>query len=675
MMTSAEYGHMAGGSCIAAEDPRYRGCSNDVLSLFDKWCSGKQECRFETINQGLDDMNKNCPVFIIKYTRLEYSCIKMIGCAELRPPENAWYKREGNKAVIGCENGDKEWTVSCRGNTWEGEIGNCTNTVNRTPLVVRKQQKLGLTSVVIMAGIIGGAVVISVVAIVIGVVYVKKYRMHQETKRAALVHKTYSTLDRNIQAYYRPVTMDQSVDNRTLWDIPPSAHPEGHTMTSDDQCTCATLQMRNNVDNDKRTEMTSLERQSKGKDVCFGERASLSCDRSQVILMTSAEYGHMTGGQCIKEESPRYRGCSNDVLPLFDKWCSGKRECKFDTSNKALERLNVNCPSFIRTFTKLEHSCIKVNTACSSNRITTLTDTAGYLSSYVTRTRGCGSSTSPWIISANPGQTIELELIDFSANEDNSKIISCRVIYGFILERALGINHTICAGSSRQTALYTSKTNSVEIRMIKDNGKGKTEFLIKFEVIGCTELSPPAHTWYKREGNKAVIGCDNNDKEWTIICSGNKWEGETGNCTNSVIRKTAIIPRPQKMAFTSVVIMAGIIGIGVVLSVVTIVIGVVYVKKYKMHQETKRAALVHKTYSTMDRNIQAYYRPVTMDQSVDNRTLWDIPPSTHPEDQTMSSADQCTCATLQMRNNTDNDKRTEITSLERQSLYSSIKSN
>ena len=65
-----------------------------------------------------------------------------------------------------------------------------------------------------------------------------------------------------------------------------------------------------------------------------------------------------------------------------------------------------------------------------------------------------------------------------------------------------------------------------------------------------------------------------------------------------------------------------------------------------------------------------------MDQSVDNRTLWDIPPSTHHEGQTMSSSDdQCTCATLQMRNNIDNDKRTEIACLERQSLYSSIKSN
>ena len=78
-----------------------------------------------------------------------------------------------------------------------------------------------------------------------------------------------------------------------------------------------------------------------------------------MILMTSAQYGHMTGGQCIEEEDPRYRGCSNDVLPLFDKWCSGKQECRFDTSDKVLERLNVNCPRFIRTFTKLEHTCIK----------------------------------------------------------------------------------------------------------------------------------------------------------------------------------------------------------------------------------------------------------------------------------------------------------------------------
>ena len=50
-------------------------------------------------------------------------------------------------------------------------------------------------------------------------------------------------------------------------------------------------------------------------------------------------------------------------------------------------------------------------------------------------------------------------------------------------------------------------------------------------VIGCAELSPPPHAWYKREGNKAIIGCEDNDKEWTVSCTGNRWVGEIGNCT------------------------------------------------------------------------------------------------------------------------------------------------
>jgi hypothetical protein len=46
-------------------------------------------------------------------------------------------------------------------------------------------------------------------------------------------------------------------------------------------------------------------------------------------------------------------------------------------------------------------------------------------------------------------------------------------------------------------------------------------------------MSPPPNAWYKREGNKAVIGCENNDKEWTVTCTGNRWQGEIGNCTTS----------------------------------------------------------------------------------------------------------------------------------------------
>ena len=50
-------------------------------------------------------------------------------------------------------------------------------------------------------------------------------------------------------------------------------------------------------------------------------------------------------------------------------------------------------------------------------------------------------------------------------------------------------------------------------------------------VTGCPELSRPAHAWYKREGNEAVIGCETNEQEWRLTCAGNTWIGNMGNCT------------------------------------------------------------------------------------------------------------------------------------------------
>jgi len=125
-----------------------------------------------------------------------------------------------------------------------------------------------------------------------------------------------------------------------------------------------------------------------------------------------------------------------------------------------------------------------VKSVCSSN---TLRDTAGYLSSYIADKRRCGSSSTPWKISADPGQIIQLELIDFSGNEHNSNLVSCHSVYGFVLERSLGINHTICAESRRQTALYTSKTNLVEIQFLKSDKRGEGEFIVKYQ----------GTTWYK----------------------------------------------------------------------------------------------------------------------------------------------------------------------------------
>ena len=122
---------------------------------------------------------------------------------------------------------------------------------------------------------------------------------------------------------------------------------------------------------------------------------------------------------------------------------------------------------------------ISVGDRCTPNRPNKLSGN-GYLSSHVTDTKGCGSSGSPWIISANPGQTIQLDLIDFAANSQTSNLVSCRSVYGFILERALGINHTICGGRHREGALYTSKTNSIDVQILQKEKRNGAQFIINY---------------------------------------------------------------------------------------------------------------------------------------------------------------------------------------------------
>ena len=123
---------------------------------------------------------------------------------------------------------------------------------------------------------------------------------------------------------------------------------------------------------------------------------------------------------------------------------------------------------------------ISVETRCNPNKENTVLNKNGYISSTVLDTNGCGSNRSPWRISANPGQTIELELIDFSVKSHQYSLMSCRNIYGFIIERSLGINHTICGGNTRQMSLYQSKTNSIEVYIRPKTVRQGASFLIKY---------------------------------------------------------------------------------------------------------------------------------------------------------------------------------------------------
>ena len=117
---------------------------------------------------------------------------------------------------------------------------------------------------------------------------------------------------------------------------------------------------------------------------------------------------------------------------------------------------------------------------CTSNQPNVISDNNGYLSSSMLDTKGCGSTRSPWLISASPGQIIKIDMIDFAVSRQDYNLISCGSVYGFIIENSLGINHTICGGRSRKRALYTSKTNSVEIYFLRNERRKQAHFILSY---------------------------------------------------------------------------------------------------------------------------------------------------------------------------------------------------
>jgi hypothetical protein len=119
---------------------------------------------------------------------------------------------------------------------------------------------------------------------------------------------------------------------------------------------------------------------------------------------------------------------------------------------------------------------------CTSHTNVTLREVNGFMASQMTEETGCGSPRVPWIIKAKPGQMIDITMMDFGV-VSNKKIHdqSC-VLYGYILERSSGINHTICGSDRRQQHVYTSKSNVVEIVILPTQiRKRDNRFLLHYQ--------------------------------------------------------------------------------------------------------------------------------------------------------------------------------------------------
>jgi len=83
VMTSARWGRMKTGRCLeihpnslAAQghDPLFLGCSEDVLSIMDRKCSGRSTCNVRVYDE-LNDV-RPCYPDLTRYLEYSYKCVK-----------------------------------------------------------------------------------------------------------------------------------------------------------------------------------------------------------------------------------------------------------------------------------------------------------------------------------------------------------------------------------------------------------------------------------------------------------------------------------------------------------------------------------------------------------------------------------------------------------------------
>lgn len=84
--------------------------------------------------------------------------------------------------------------------------------------------------------------------------------------------------------------------------------------------------------------------------------------KSEVILMKNATYGRMRIGRCItvaeiEHLRSNYIGCSENLLPFFDRKCSAKTDCEISRIDISAENVNP-CPPGLNAYLEVSYNCI-----------------------------------------------------------------------------------------------------------------------------------------------------------------------------------------------------------------------------------------------------------------------------------------------------------------------------
>ena len=102
-------------------------------------------------------------------------------------------------------------------------------------------------------------------------------------------------------------------------------------------------------------------------------------------------------------------------------------------------------------------------------------------SSDVNSVSSCGSKSHPWRLEAAAGQRMNISLLDFTDRRPRDRV-TCRQ-YGYVLEKLNKRNVSVCGAELRQSHVYISDANNVEIVLTQTGDNQKLTFLIRSQGV------------------------------------------------------------------------------------------------------------------------------------------------------------------------------------------------
>ena len=123
------------------------------------------------------------------------------------------------------------------------------------------------------------------------------------------------------------------------------------------------------------------------------------------------------------------------------------------------------------------------NEQCGRHDTLQLSGSHGYIASSVTLDSNLGSHRCPWIITALPGQRINVTLLTFNLPQGHHSLTSshCK-LYARVRDMTGGSDVNICKSRSRERTVFVSETNRIQLEVaVNPRDKEPDNFILVYQ--------------------------------------------------------------------------------------------------------------------------------------------------------------------------------------------------